>query len=50
MEGADAGVVASAIRTCSRLAEARWLALHGAPFLLRNVTRRALVGERRDVA
>ena len=40
----------SAMEQCSRFAEARWLALHGAPFLVRNVARRAVVGERRDVA
>ena len=42
--------VPSAMEECSRFAEARWLALHGAPFLVRNMARRAVVGERRDVA
>jgi lysophospholipase L1-like esterase len=49
-QGPEQVSVPSAIAPCSRLAEARWLALHGAPFLVRNVTRRALVGDRRDVA
>ena len=49
-QGPDDVSVPSVIQSCSRFAEARWLAMHGAPFLVRNVTRRAIAGERRDVA